>query len=127
MSLNRIAHVSRTPGRMWSTTRAGPPTVHRAGPPQHPRQRRAETAPLQKTWRTQQNRFLCPLPCGYLERGIAHRLTVLLAILQVALQDVLIRPGLPVRVGKVSLARTVSSTSARYPSYRARPAGSMAK
>src|SRR6266446_2320416 len=68
-----------------------------------------------------------PQGSGYLERGIAEIRTVLLATVQVALQDALIRPGLPVRVGKVSPARTVSSTSARYPSYRARPVGSMAK
>src|SRR6267143_2483144 len=93
------------------------------------RQRRhADPPPLmRRTWRTQPRRTLYPLPCGYLERGIAQIRTVLLATVQVALQDALIHPGLPVRVGKVSLARTVSSTSARYPSYQARPAGSMAK
>jgi len=45
------------------------------------------------------------------EQGIAHRRTVPLATMQVALQDSLqgasIRLGLALRVGKVSLARTV--------------------
>src|SRR6266481_3599088 len=93
-------------------TQAAPPTVQRAG---EPPERCAETPPLAISWRIQRNRSLCPLAlitCGYLERSTAQWRTVLLPAVA-ALQDGLTRPGLPLRVGRVSLAKTVSSNFLR--------------
>src|SRR5207253_11280711 len=113
MLLNRIPRVSRTQGPTWSTTQADPPTVQRAG--ELP-ERYAGTPPSAETWRIPPNRSPCPLTCECLERGIAHRRTARLATPQVGLPDASIHPGLPVKVGKVSLARTVSLNSVRSPS-----------
>src|SRR5882672_12276316 len=111
MLLNQILRVSRILGLTWFTTRAGPPMALALQ-----QQQRAEIRSSPETWRTLMSWSLFPLPSGYRALDIADRRTALLATAEVAQPDALIRRGLPLRLGRVSPARTVSSNSARSPS-----------
>src|SRR6266478_6966153 len=103
-------------------TRAGLPTglapvrQHRAGAPTLP-----------SLWRTQPNSYLCPRPCEYRARAIAHRQIALLGMRLADQPAASILLGLPARVGRASLARTVSLNSERRPSRQARTVASTAR
>src|SRR5260370_41594607 len=120
----QIPAVTRAPGRMWFTMRAGPLTVHRAEVLQFLQRRRAECPKPLGTWRTQPNRFLCPQPCGYRAQSIATLQTAPDCPSQLDLSwEVLaapavplaasIRPGLEGRGGRGFPARTHSMNCAR--------------
>src|SRR5258708_16317353 len=134
---NEIPPVTRAPGPMWFTMRAGPLTVHPAEVLQFLQRRRAECPKSLGTWRTQPNRFLCPQPCGYRAQSIATLQTAPDCPSQLDLSwEVLAAPAGPLaasirlwlkaRDGRAFPARTRSLNSARNPSQPPKTPPSMA-